>query len=145
MAHSRFQEFLAESNLNIDIIVTQEPTKTAIQASTTHGVPVSNIVKSLLVKVGDEFHLFLVPGDRRLDLEGLKARFNQENIRMADANEVKNVTGYSIGGVPPFGHISRLLTHIEEGFDPSSLLVAAAGSGNSVFKIALNQLSALIN
>lgn len=144
MAHSDFKKYLNDNGLEFEVIVTQEPTKTAQQAADTHNVPVSNIVKSLLVNIDGSFHLFLVPGDRRLDMNEIKSRFNAGSVRMADAYEVKNVTGYSIGGVPPFGHKSKLSTHIIDGFDPSSLLVAAAGSGNSIFKISLTQLVGLI-
>lgn len=140
MAYETFQKYLDSIGSNIEIMVSDEPTKTAVQAAEVHSVPVSNIVKSLLVRVNSEYLLFLVPGDRRLDLENIKERFNADTVRMADAGEVKDITGYSIGGVPPFGHRQKLHTYIEDGFNPKEMVVAAAGSGNSVFKIKLEEL-----
>ncbi len=140
MAYETFQKYLDSIGSNIEIMVSDEPTKTAVQAAEVHSVPVSNIVKSLLVRVNSEYLLFLVPGDRRLDLEDIKKRFTADTVRMADAGEVKDITGYSIGGVPPFGHRQKLRTFIEEGFNSKEMVVAAAGSGNSVFKIKLEEL-----
>ena len=143
MAVETFKEYLKTNNLDIEVLVSDEPTHTAAQAAQIHGVPVSNIVKSLLVKIDKKFVLFLVPGDRRLNLEDIKTRFSITEVRMANADEVKEITGYSIGGVPPFGHLSKLETYIEEGFNSNSKLVAAAGSSNSVFEISLDQLKSI--
>lgn len=144
MAYTTFNKFLEENGYSYEILVSKDDTKTALAAATVHNVPVSNIVKSLLVRVNDGFKLFLVAGDRRLDLENIKARFNTADVRMANAQEVKDITGYSIGGVPPFGHTMKIETYIEEGFDRNNILVAAAGSGNSVFKIPYSELESII-
>lgn len=142
MAVDRFKEFVETNNVQIEIIETAEGTHTAQQAADVHGVPVSNIVKSLLLSAddGSKFYLVLTPGDRRLDIDKWSEKFGADNLRMANAEEVKKVTGYSIGGVPPFGHAVTVDTYIEDGFDPEIELVAAAGSANSVFKISLAQL-----
>ncbi|KKR06202.1 MAG: YbaK/prolyl-tRNA synthetase associated region [candidate division WS6 bacterium GW2011_GWF2_39_15] len=144
MAYDTFKKYVEDSRIQVDIIVTSEPTKTAVQAAQVHNVPVSNIVKSLLVKIDGGYKLFLVPGDKRLDLEKLAMRFGTDDIRMANADEVKDVTGYSIGGVPPFGHKHKLETYIEEGFDSTRELIAAGGAGNAVFRITLAYLKEII-
>lgn len=144
MAVSQFKAFVQKNNLDVEILETEDATRTAQEAAIAHGVPVSNIVKSLLVKVGDEYVLFLTPGDRRLDLDSVAKDSSTQKVRMATPDEVKEITGYSIGGVPPFGHSVKLRTVVVEGFDPSSTLVAAAGSGNSVFKISLERLKELV-
>jgi prolyl-tRNA editing enzyme YbaK/EbsC (Cys-tRNA(Pro) deacylase) len=145
MAVKDFKAFLEANNLDIQIIETTDATKTAAEAAQVHGVPVSNIVKSLLLKVDDSFKLFLTPGDRRVDMEKVKKDFGALQVRMADADEVKEMTGYSIGGVPPFGHPKRIETHIVDGFDGSIELVAAAGSGNSVFRITMSALKDILS
>lgn len=136
MAVSQFRKHIKENSFDITVLETTSPTHTAKEAADVHCVPVSNIVKSLLVKTIDGFELHLTPGDRRLELE--------KDTRMANADEVKQVTGYSIGGVPPFGHTSKIKTVIEEGFDGTIELVAAAGSANSVFKISLDELKRIV-
>jgi len=132
-----FQEYIQKNNIDIQLIETEEPTRTALEAATTHNVPVSNIVKSLLVKKDNTFELYLVPGNVKLDLKSIGGV-------MANAEEVKNITGYSIGGVPPFGHKEKLVTHIVEGFNQNENLLAAGGKPNIVFKITLEKLKTLL-
>lgn len=143
MSVQTFQNYLKENNIDIEVEEFNQTTHTAEDASKVYGIPVCNIVKSLLVFVDSEYCLFLVPGDRRLDLNSIKKRFNAESVRMANASEVKDITGYSIGGVPPFGHKSKIKTYIEDGFNNEDFLVAAAGSSNSVFRITLKKLEEL--
>ena len=139
MSTKKFQDFLNKNNLDITIIQSQEATHTAQQAADTHKVSVQNIVKSILVKIDNEFVMFLVPGDRKIDLK-------KKNGVIATPDEVKNITGYSIGGVPPFGHTEKIKTFIiEEGFDKKQQLLAAAGSQNSVFKITFDKLKKILN
>ncbi len=138
MSKNIFAEFLKQEGIaEIELMETQSETHTAEQAASTHNVPVENIVKSLLVEKDGEFVLFLVPGDRKLDLEKI-------NGRMANAIEVKEVTGYSIGGVPPFGHIKKLKVFVEEGFDRENCLLAAGGKPNVVFKIKYEKLLSIL-
>lgn len=131
-----FEEYIKQNNIDIELLETDESTRTAQDAANTHHVPISNIAKSLLTKVGEKFVLYLVPGDRRLDLDAIGGR-------MANADEVKDITGYSIGGVPPFGHKTKLETHIIDGFDENQILLAAGGKPNIIFKITLDKLKEL--
>ena len=137
MSVKKFEEFLKENNLKFEILESPQKTHTAQQAADVHNVPVENIVKSILTKVNDEYVLFLVPGDKKIDLKGKKAT-------IAKPDEVKKITGYFIGGVPPFGHKTKIKTHIQEGFTKEEKLLAAAGSSNSVFKISLEDLENML-
>jgi len=150
MAVSQFNDFLINKEIeDIHIIETDGNTHTAQQAADVHGVPVSNIVKSLLVfvQIGCEvdYKMILVPGDERLDFSYWKDYLGAVVVRMAKADKVKEITGYSIGGVPPFGHLKKLDTYIADGFDGDSKLVAAAGSAKAVFKVSLERLKVLVN
>ncbi len=128
---------MEEHQLDIVPIRAKKATTTAKEAAEAHGVPVSNIVKSLLVREADgEFVLHLCPGDRRLELK--------EGARMANADEVKEVTGHSIGGVPPFGHKNPLKTIIVGGFDPNNPLWAAAGAADTNFETTLSKLQEIV-
>ena len=72
MAVSLFEKFVKENSLDIKVVGSNKSTKTAGEAARVHGVPVSNIVKSLVVRADDEFVVCLCPGDKRLDLEDLE-------------------------------------------------------------------------
>jgi len=132
-----FLEFVRKYKLDITPIRSERATTTAKEAAKVHGVPISNIVKSLLVREANgEFVVYLCPGDKRLELK--------EGARMATADEVKEVTGHSIGGVPPFGHKRPLRIIIVDGFDESAPLWAAAGAPDTNFKTSLSELQRII-
>jgi prolyl-tRNA editing enzyme YbaK/EbsC (Cys-tRNA(Pro) deacylase) len=133
-----FSKYLKENNIkDISLIESEQETHTAQQAAKTHNVPVSSIVKSLLIFKENEYVLYLIPGDERLDLEKIEGR-------MANAEEVKEITGYSIGGVPPFGHKKDIKTYIDDRFEQNQTLLAAGGKPNVVFKITLEKLKKLV-
>lgn len=134
MSFRRFQEYLDDKGFeHINPLELDKATHTAEDAARVNDVQVSNIVKSLfLVSDVDEI-IVLVPGDRKLDIEKLSEHLGVP-YNMSDADTVKDLTGYSIGGVPPFGHKQKFCTYIVKGFDRKTELLAAAGSSNTVFK-----------
>ncbi len=136
MSVELFLEFVEKRGLDITPVKSKQATTTAKEAAEAHEVPVSNIVKSLLVREASrEFILYLCPGDKHLELS--------EGARMANADEVKEVTGHSIGGVPPFGHKTSLKTVIVDGFDEAVPLWAAAGAADTNFKTSLAELNSV--
>lgn len=137
MSVSLFLEFIKKHKLVITPVKSDKLTSTAQEAAEVHGVPVSNIVKSLVVKKDDEFVVYLCPGDKKLDLKNIGGQ-------MAVADEVKEITGHSIGGVPPFGHQQPLKTVIVDGFNPNEPLWAAAGAQDTNFKITLSELKRIV-
>jgi len=144
MAQNQFQQFIKDNNINsVDIIPTPQSTRTATEAAAIHNVPVAAIVKSLLLKSPVKFYLFLVPGDKRIDFDRAALLVDDSPLRMATADEVKEVTGYSIGGVPPFGHKIKLKTVILDGF-PDDTIIPAAGAHNAVFKTTKNTLCQIL-
>ncbi len=147
MATKVFNSYLNQNNLDIKPVQSDQVTKTAEEAAQVHGVPVSNIVKSLVVKVGEEFVIVLCPGDRKVDFTELKEILGKKDVqvKMADPDEVKEVTGHSIGGVPPFGHKQKLKTVILDGFDSEQPLWAAAGAADVNFETRLQQLRDIIS
>jgi prolyl-tRNA editing enzyme YbaK/EbsC (Cys-tRNA(Pro) deacylase) len=110
-------------------------TRTAQDAARAIGCEVGQIVKSLVWMAGERPVLALVGGDRRLDPTRLAEAVGTSAVRQATADEVRGATGFSIGGVPPFGHPSPLLTVIDEGLLHHETVWAAAGTPRSVFAI----------
>jgi len=139
-----FEKFIKENNLDIKPVKSDVLTTTAQEAANVHKVPVSNIVKSLVIKADDEFFIVLCPGDKRLDFQELKKMLNKNEIRMADASEVKEITGHSVGGVPPFGHKQPIKTIILDGFNQNEPLWAAAGRADTNFKTSLSELKKIL-
>ena len=137
------ERFLAATDgLNLDITIHQESTHTAQEAADAVGAPVAAIVKSLVFIADGEPLLVLASGPNRVNPEALGERLGVE-LGKADADAVKASTGYSIGGVPPFGHPSALRTVMDEDFFACTELWAAAGSASAVFPITPQRLQEL--
>ncbi|WP_294179059.1 YbaK/EbsC family protein [uncultured Schumannella sp.] len=138
-ATERFVTAVAPRGLHPEIRFFDETTHTAAQAAAAIGCDVAAIVKSLVFVADDQPLLVLVSGPRRVDTDALGARLGA-TIGKADAAMVKSATGFSIGGVPPFGHPKPLRTVVDEGLLELDELWAAAGSANSVFPITPTRL-----
>jgi len=137
----------AISDFEIDIHVFPEGTKTAQDAANAIGCPVSAIVKSLVFVVdgdgGQEPVMALVPGDLRLDTGALAKAAGATGSRRASLDEVRDATGFSAGGAPPFGHVTPLRVFADERLRRNDPVWAAAGTPTTVFPISLADLDRL--
>jgi len=115
-------------------------TRTAADAAAAIGVEVGQIVKSLVWMADEVPLLALVPGDRRLDSERLAAAVGAHEVRPATADEARAAAGFSIGGVPPFGHPRALATVLDAALERFSEVWAAAGTPRDVFRTAPGEL-----
>jgi prolyl-tRNA editing enzyme YbaK/EbsC (Cys-tRNA(Pro) deacylase) len=134
----------ATSHLNLDIQLHEHSTHTAQEAANAVGAPIGAIVKSLLFVASEQPILVLASGPNRVDQSALSERLGVV-LEKADANAVKEITGYSIGGVPPCGHPVVLRTVMDEDFFHHDQLWAAAGSATAVFAVSPHQLQELTN
>jgi prolyl-tRNA editing enzyme YbaK/EbsC (Cys-tRNA(Pro) deacylase) len=116
-----------------------ESTHTAVEAAQAVGVGVEAIVKSLVFLADGNPLLVLASGPNRVDVEALGQRLGL-TLEKADADAVKTHTGYSIGGVPPFGHLSVIPTVMDEDFMALEVVWAAAGSSRAVFPLTPEKL-----
>ena len=139
----RVEKILKEFDSSIKIIVLEQTARTANDAATALGCKVGAIVKSLLFKAGDSYVLCLVSGDKRCSLNKLKKILDQKDVSMANPEDVKKITGYTIGGVSPTGHLTKIKIFIDETLNRFSSIFAAAGHPNAVFEINFENLIAL--
>ena len=139
----RAEKSLKKFNPNLKVIVLKQTARTANDAATALGCKVGAIVKSLLFKTGNSFVLCLVSGDKRCSLNKLKKILNEKDVSMANPEDVKKVTGYTIGGVSPTGHLIKVNIFIDETLNRFSSIFAAAGHPNAVFEIDFENLKAL--
>ena len=128
---------------NLKIICLEQTARTANDAATALGCNVGAIVKSLLFNSGNDFVLCLVSGDKRCSLNKLKKILDEKDVFMAHPNDVKKITGYTIGGVSPVGHLNKVKIFIDTNLNRFKTVFAAAGHPNCVFKIDFSQLSIL--
>ena len=139
----RAEKSIKEFDPNLKIVCLEQTARTAQDAATALGCNVGAIVKSLLFSTGDNFVLCLVSGDKRCSLNKLKKTLDEKDVSMANPDEVKKVTGYTIGGVSPVGHLSKVKIYIDINLERFTTVFAAAGHPNCVFKIEFNQLANL--
>lgn len=123
--------------LDIQILEFDQTTRTAADAAAAIGCQVGQIVKSLLFTVGADPILALVSGDNQLDDRKLAAwhQVGRKRVRRANADTVKQVTGFTIGGVPPFGHLEKLPVFVDQDLLAFEMVWAAAGTPHAVFAI----------
>jgi prolyl-tRNA editing enzyme YbaK/EbsC (Cys-tRNA(Pro) deacylase) len=113
-----------------------EGTKTAAAAAAAIGVEVGQIVKSLIFAVDGEVVLAYVSGSNQLDEARLAGAAGGTECARVDADTVREVTGFPIGGVPPFGHATSLRIFIDPDLLAYDEVWAAAGTWDDVFAIA---------
>ena len=141
----RAEKSIKEYNSEMSVIVLDSSAKTAIEAASSLGCEVGAIVKSLLFKTENNFTLFLVSGDKKASLNKIKKTLNIKDASMASPDDVKNITGYTIGGVSPVGHLNKIEILIDHSLARFENLYAAAGHPNCVFKTNFDDLQKITN
>ena len=136
----RVQEFIAQFDPKLKVLALDTTARTAKDAAKSLGCETGAIVKSLVFRVDDTFLICLVAGDKRCSLNKLKKVISKKDVCMANADEVKTNTGFSIGGVAPIAHIKKLNILIDQSLGRFQSVFAAAGHPNSIFKIEYSQL-----
>ena len=141
----RVENILKEFDQSLNIIVLETSARTADEAASSLGCEVGAIVKSLLFKTENSFTLCLVAGDKRASLNRIKKSLKINDASMASAEDVKDITGYTIGGVSPVGHLKKIEILIDKSLSRFNSLFAAAGHPNCVFKIDFTNLQKITN
>ena len=144
-AVKRVENALKEFDITQQVIMLDTSARTAIEAASSLGCEVGAIVKSLLFKTENLFTLCLIAGDKKASLNKLKKTLNIKDVSMAAADEVKDITGFTIGGVSPIGHLKKINILIDNSLERFDFLFAAAGHPNCVFKIDFKNLKKITN
>ena len=141
----RAERALKDFDPKLKVIILEETARTAIDAANSLKCEVGAIVKSLLFKAEFSFILCLVAGDKRCSINKLNKITHIKEISMASPDEVKDQTGYTIGGVSPIGHNKKIEILIDNSLERFIDLYAAAGHPNCIFKINFKNLQKITN
>ena len=136
----RVIKVLRDFDSSLKVQALNSSARTAIDAASSLNCEVGAIVKSLLLRTDDSFILCLVSGDKRCSLNKIKKILNKKDVSMANADQVKSQTGFSIGGVSPIAHLEKIKILIDSSLSRYENVYAAAGHPNSIFKITYKQL-----
>jgi len=140
----KIQDQLKSLGYDYNVIEHAESTRTAQEAAERAGCELGQIVKSLIFKGKDSGKpiLVLTSGANRVD-ETRISEYAGEAIGRADADFVRSVTGFAIGGVPPLGHVQTMETYIDEDFLQYPTIWAAAGTPKAIFELKTEDLPKL--
>jgi prolyl-tRNA editing enzyme YbaK/EbsC (Cys-tRNA(Pro) deacylase) len=133
----------AEAGLAIEIREMPQSTRTAAEAAEACGTSVAQIVKSLVFQKAEsgEPVLILVSGKNRVDEKAMKAVIG-EALKRIDADRVRELTGFAIGGVAPLGALSPIATYMDADLLSFETVWAAAGAPHAVFEVEPKALAA---
>jgi Cys-tRNA(Pro) deacylase len=136
----KIQNLLSELGYAYTVIEHAESTRTAQEAADRAGCELGQIIKSLIFmgKSGKPI-LVLTSGANRVNEKRI-SEYAGEKISRADADFVRRVTGFAIGGVPPIGHVEKMETYIDEDFLTYQTVWAAAGTPNAIFELKMDDL-----
>ncbi|MDQ1695085.1 MAG: hypothetical protein QOJ03_438 [Frankiaceae bacterium] len=118
----------------------EESTRTAAEAAAALGVPVGAIVKSLVFAADGEPVLVLASGDHQVDTNAVARLLAVSHVGRADADLVRDATGFAIGGVAPVGHPRPLRTVVDRHLATFDVVWAAAGTPRAVFPTTYDEL-----
>jgi prolyl-tRNA editing enzyme YbaK/EbsC (Cys-tRNA(Pro) deacylase) len=135
----KLQERLRGQGLAVTVSELSDSTRTAADAAAAVGVEVGQIVKSLVFADGEGPLLVLCAGDRRVDTSRLG-----EGVRSAKPDEVREATGFAIGGVPPLGHDRPVRTVVDASLRRFETVWCAGGTPHAVFEVGTAALIAAI-
>ena len=128
---------LEAAGVGAEVLVTGDETRTAEQAAAAAGCALDQIVKSILFRgeVTGGLHLFLTAGGNRVDPDAA-AILAGEPMGRADGTQVRQVTGFAIGGVAPIGHLSALPAWADPRLMEFEVVWAAAGTPRHIFPVS---------
>ena len=135
----RVADYLEEKGIEARVVTLDESTRTSQLAADALGCTVAEIAKSIVFKAGEQAVVVVISGDRRVDAKKVGALLGTK-MGNADADAVKMLTGYVIGGVPPFPHEPSVKVLLDGSLTRFEKVWAAAGTSNSVFNLSVEQL-----
>ena len=145
----RVRDAAERKGVVLDVTVFSQSTHTAEDAAAAVGAELGQIVKSLVFVApgedGPEPILCLVAGHNRVDLARLAAVTGERDVRRATAREATELTGFTIGGIPPIGHVRPVRVIMDPDLGRFQTVWAAAGTPNAVFPVPPATLRTLAN
>jgi prolyl-tRNA editing enzyme YbaK/EbsC (Cys-tRNA(Pro) deacylase) len=137
----KFQETLKVLGFTNEAIELDQSTPTSAEAAAALGCTVAQIAKSIIFRAKGSGRpvLVIASGPNRVNEKAIEALVG-EKLGKADADYVRDRTGYAIGGVPPVGHATKVMTFIDEDLMRFGEIWAAAGTPNAVFKLTPDEL-----
>jgi len=141
--YERVHEYMSEYGIEARSVTLDTSTRTSRMAADALGCTVPEIAKSIVFTNGERAYVVVISGDRRVDLGKLGAAVGAK-VTVGDADAVRKLTGYVIGGVPPFPHDDEVVVILDRSLERFRHVWAAGGAPNSVVRFSLKQLHGVL-
>lgn len=142
-AIEKVKQYLYSKDPSIKVIEFDQDTSTSFLAAQALGTEVAQIAKSILLKdKKGQYLLVVATGDARIDNKKIK-QISSSRLRMANPDEVLEVTGFPVGGVCPFALKSQLPIYLDDSLKRFDVVYAAAGTPNTAVPVSCEQLTAI--
>jgi prolyl-tRNA editing enzyme YbaK/EbsC (Cys-tRNA(Pro) deacylase) len=139
----RVSDYLDERGIEARIVTLNDSTRTSQLAAIALGCTVAEIAKSIAFRAGEGAVVVVISGDRRVDAIKVSTHLGVK-VGNANATTVKELTGYTIGGVPPFPHDAGVRVLLDSSLTRFENVWAAAGTPNSVMNLRVEQLRDIV-
>ena len=136
---------LKEFKSKCTIIHHRQSGKTTENAAQALNVSKRQVIKSLLLKSSGDFFAAIIPGDRKLDIAKAKKHFGVSKISLASPEEVKQLTGFGIGGVPPYAFYRKCKVVIDTRLMDADYIIGSGGNEFTGLKFRSESLLILYN
>ena len=138
----RLSQYVEERGIETEVVTLDSSTRTSQMAADSLGCEVAQIAKSI-VFTGDSPVVVVISGDKRVDPKKLSEHLGWK-AKIADADAVRNGTGYVIGGVPPFAHEPGVVVLLDSSLARFDDVWAAAGTPHSVMRLRVSDLAEIV-
>jgi prolyl-tRNA editing enzyme YbaK/EbsC (Cys-tRNA(Pro) deacylase) len=134
--------FISEQRILAEMVPVMNETPTVPLAAAALGVSPAQIVKSLVFEIRDEVVLVIAAGDQLVNRRAIASRFGvgKKQVKLAEAETVLYLTGYPVGGVPPFGHATRLPVLLDEIIRRWEVVYGGGGDDHTLLKVTPAEL-----
>jgi prolyl-tRNA editing enzyme YbaK/EbsC (Cys-tRNA(Pro) deacylase) len=139
---SDLKAFLDQHALQANLVELDVPTPTVEAAAAAVGVDASHIVKSLLFWVGSTPIIVVASGPTLVDRRLIARHFGvgRKKVKLMPAADVLDISGYSVGAVPPFGHREKIMTLMDERLLDEKEVFAGGGAGNTLLRVSPHEI-----
>lgn len=136
----RVKTFLESKGLGDRLLLIEASISTAGQTSTTLHIEKSSIAKGILLMTDNKPVLFMIPGNKRVDLKRAQETLQTSEVRLAAPDEAVYFSGFSIKGVSPIAHPTPIPVYIHHVLKQHPLLYVAAGDDHAMFRVTFDEL-----
>lgn len=135
---SDLQSFMVRENIAGEVLVLDVPTPTVVAASQAVGAKLGTIIKSILFTVNGDPVLAIACGLDKIDRRAIAAQFGvgRKRVKLASQQEVQEVSGYEVGGMPPFGHSQPLPTLVDRRVAENQIVYGGGGAENALLRVS---------